>query len=245
MKSSTSDKQIFNIVLFLLLAVPTAKGQEYKPNYETQRGFACIILDHSTGTPLEKATLRIGRFGWSADQAGRVEALANIGDTLVFTHVGYQPIILEVKDSLFAQNVVAVSLSQDTVAISEVIVKPRKLTLTETVKHISAQEAKKNIVAQQSFASGTREALTAPKQWGQWSATDNQNYTLGKYTLKNEYKGMLLQPEQEFNIAAIAIRAIAAIVAKISDRPRNSVVKPLSEEELKDILLNDYYLAEE
>lgn len=234
MRLSIFAKYCLIAILPFLLAL-SVKGQDYVPDYTQQRAFACIILDKTTGQPLDKATLRVGKYGWSADEAGRVESFANIGDTLVFTHVGYFPVILEVHDSLFAQSIVAVSLSQDTVALSEIVVKPRRLSLSEAVKRISIEESKHNAMAFQSFASGTHEALSAPKSWGQWSSTDNQMNALGKYNRQIEYKGML-PPEQSINITNIALSAIVAIVNKIAPRPRNSAVTPLSESEIHLIL---------
>lgn len=221
--------------IFFLFAI-SSKGQSYTPDYTTQRSFACIIIDAHTATPLENATLRVGRYGRSADEAGRVEALANIGDTLVFTHVGYFPAILEVKDSLFAQNMVAVALSPDTIMLSEVLVKPRRLTLSQEAKQMTTIEHKQNTYANQVFAASTYQALTAPTTNREWNAEDNQRNTIGRHTMRVEYKGMIA-PDQMVCISSnIIIGAIISIVKKIADRPRLTAVKPLSADELSTLL---------
>lgn len=235
MRLFVSDKFGLYIILFLLAI--QVKGQVYVPNYETQRAFACIILDNNTSQPLEKATLRIGRYGWSADEAGRVEALASIGDTIMFTHVGYNPVILAVSDTLFSQNIVAVSLSPDTISLSEIVVYPRRLFLKEEAARYSSKKGAGDVLAKQVFASSTYEALSAPSSFDNWSAVDNQKNTLNKYNRQIEYKGMI-PPEQMIGVSNIVMRAIAALIKKISDRPyRNSAVRPLSAEELNQVLM--------
>lgn len=235
----------FGLCFSLFLLSISVKGQDVVPNYETQRAFACIILDNNTSQPLEKATLRIGRYGWSADEAGRVEALASIGDAITFTHVGYNPVSLSVSDSLFSQNIVAVSLSPDTISLSEIVVYPRRLNLKEEAAMYSAQRGKVDVIAKQLFATSTYEALSTPSSFDDWSAVDNQKNTLNKFNRQIEYKGMI-PPEQMIGVSNIVIRAIAALIKKISDRPyRNSAVRPLSAEELNLILKEYNYEASE
>lgn len=215
-------------------------GQGYEADYSVQRAFACIIIDAQSAEPLEKATLRVGQFGRSADEAGRVEILANIGDTLVFTHVGYFPAVLEVKDSLFAQNIVAVSLSPDTIMLSEILVKPRRLTLTEEARQITSLEHSKNKLTNHLFASSTYHALATPSINRKWGVEENQRSTIGRQAMHIEYKGMIA-PDQMIGVSSsVAIGAIVALIKKIADKPKNQyAVKPLSADELTLLLRHE------
>lgn len=245
MKLFILDKSI--ITLLLLLITVSAQGQNYEPDYTSQRSFACIIVDAQTAMPLEKATLRVGKYGQSADEAGRVETLANIGDTLVFTHVGYYPAILEVKDSLFVQNIVAVALSPDTIMLSEVLVKPRRLTLSEEAKLITAKDHMQNSYANQIFANSTYHALTTPSSIGNWNSEDNQRNAISREVMKVEYKGMIA-PDQMVGLSAnVAIGALISLVRKIADKNRqhNYAVKPISADELTTLLRQENFTENE
>lgn len=223
---------LFLSVIAVVSLSVNALAQHYNPDYATQRSFACVVYDAQSMTPLSMATLHAGRYGWSSDEAGHVEAMANIGDTLVFTHVGYLPAILEVKSSFFAQNIVAVKLSPDTVMLSEVVVKPRRVSLVEEVKGLAEAKRIQEVVARENFSESKYIALSRPKVMPTWDANDNQRQLLAAYTNRVENAGMVSIGVDLFNSTKIM-----NLILSVKRRSPHNVnyhnfdIKPLSSEE--------------
>ncbi|MCF0190993.1 MAG: hypothetical protein HUJ96_06995 [Marinilabiliaceae bacterium] len=213
------------------------QGIETVAQEAVERRFACVVIDAQTGYPLSQATSRVGSMGWSADEAGRVGAIANVGDTILFTHVGYTPAAIAVTDTLWAQNIVAVRLNPDTIPLSEVVVRPRPLYLRESLSLVPIVVDRNDIVAQQNMRRSTYSALTN-NSVRQWDSSDNQRNVLGRHLYQQEYRGMI-PPDQMIGVSNLSIAAIVAIVQKIVGYDGTlHPVEPLSPEELR-LLLED------
>lgn len=232
-KRSFGSRTIMTIVL-LSVAIMLC-GQVNNLVFSSQRSFACVVIDAQTSEPLENATLRLGQYGCSADGNGRIETFANVGDTLVFTHVGYFPVALEVKESFFVQSIVAVKLSPDTVFLSEVVVKPRNLLLREARQMIEEMRVNEEI-AKVAFANSKYDALSRPSTKAM-DALDNQNFMLNSHISRTENNGLITG-------ASISLtRSLDRIVSRLKRNHKRVYksykgldIKPLSAEELSSLI---------
>lgn len=224
---------IWKTVMIALTFAISLRGQVVSLDFASHRSFACVVIDAKTSEPLSSATLRAGKYGWSADSRGRIEALVNVGDTLVFTHVGYQPAILEVKESHFTQNVVAVKLSPDTVFLSEVVVKPRRLTLAQEAQLAAMKKEANYAVAKTVFKNSTYEALTRNFAM---DASDNQ-----QMLMDNHISRMVNGGSTSFGSISLSLTKLIGLFSH-RNKPHKTYntddghIRPLSEEELIEII---------
>lgn len=196
-----------------------------------------LICDRDSLTPLPNATMTLDGHVFPVDAAGRATAIANVGDTLVFRHIGYREAQLIVGDSLYAQSMFAVFLSRDTVELSEVVVRPRLLRLAEMSQFMPVVRTPSDIIAEQNVRRSTYTALTQPNL-NAMDANDNQRMTINRHAYELEYRHMIA-PDQMVGIGVAAVALIYKLIAQTVDGDSNQRVRPLSGREV-EILIRSY-----
>jgi hypothetical protein len=82
-----------------------------------------------SGVHVVNKTLKIGR---TSNSEGQFGLPVEIGDSVLFTHVGYKPLWYHVSDDFFATgNVMKICLLSDTVFLAETLIRPFPSTFSE------------------------------------------------------------------------------------------------------------------
>lgn len=156
--------------------------------------FTGQVFDSETKRFLEHAAYDIGNTMYISDDKGRFRFSAHEGDTIVFHHVGFKPLILLVDDSLSNEEyLTGIFLSPDLVQLSEVIVVPRHYDV-ETLVKTTPMDYSELQVAEKNMKMSAYQGLMANNKW---DAETNQKYAIQKEQMRVEYKGMI-QPDQMF-----------------------------------------------
>ncbi|MDL2231368.1 carboxypeptidase-like regulatory domain-containing protein [Porphyromonadaceae bacterium OttesenSCG-928-L07] len=82
-----------------------------------------IVFDSKTMEPLQNVSCRLDSTFATTDRFGRFAMNAMVGDTVSFSHIGYQYFNTVIPDSLMIDEyIVAIALSSDTLNLAEVVV---------------------------------------------------------------------------------------------------------------------------
>lgn len=193
-----------------------------------------LICDSQTLAPLPDATMTHDGHVYPVDIAGRTTAVANVGDTLTFRHIGYKDAQLIVGDSLYAQSMFAVFMSKDTVRLSEVVVRPRIVRLAEMSQFMPVVRTPNDIIAEQNMRRSTYTALTQPNL-SAMDADDNQRMTINRHVYEQEYRHMIA-PDQMVGIGVAAVAMIYKLIAQAVGSDDNRRVRPLSGREVEMLI---------
>jgi hypothetical protein len=119
-------KKIRLILSMFLICSSVGFSQEVKP-LENRILFSGIVRDASTLAPLPNSQIKINRsFVMASGEDGTFTIRVNRRDTVVFSHLGYQPARFYVSDTLAGREFMAgVYMKTDTLSIGEVIIVPR------------------------------------------------------------------------------------------------------------------------
>lgn len=115
-----------SLVFLLIFFCLWASGQTEKDDRIFVTGVVC---DRDSVQPLPEAIWRLGQEAWGVDAKGRFSVRVHVGDTLRFSHVGYEPVEVIVSDTLRRDDyLLGVFLVRDTVLLAEVLIMPRFFT---------------------------------------------------------------------------------------------------------------------
>jgi len=85
-----------------------------------------IVYDKDSLQPLPDALYHYRQQSFGLDHEGRFSVRVRVGDTLRFSHIGYETREVVVSDSLWQQDyLIGIFLSRDTILLAEVILFPR------------------------------------------------------------------------------------------------------------------------
>lgn len=108
----------FLFFFFLLGGVVSAQEQVIP-----EIRFSGVVLDQETTLPIANVNCRRGEYVSTTDLQGRFAMNTQIGDTILFTHIGFKPYEVIVPDTLTTgEYILAVFMSSDTLTLPEVVV---------------------------------------------------------------------------------------------------------------------------
>lgn len=119
--------QRFRLILFLsLFTAGSAYSQVLKPG-NAGLLFHGAVFDASSFKPLTGSHIIINSLPVTlSDEEGRFAFRVFSGDTVVFTRLGYKPVVLNISDTLSGKEYVSgIYMHADTIEIEEVVIMPR------------------------------------------------------------------------------------------------------------------------
>lgn len=159
--------------------------------------FTGQIFNSDDLKPIEGAVFSIHNRHFQTGTNASFRFVAAIGDTVIFSHLGYQNYTLKLTDTLQNNEYLAgVFLSRKTYQLSEVLVVPRQykvetLVATDPISSKDMESAKKNI------AYSARMGLVP---LATWDAAANQQYVMQKHTTEIRYKTQVA-PSQTLGVS--------------------------------------------
>ena len=111
---------LFILLIFLCLGL---RGQDTNDRDIFVTG---VICDRDSVQPLPDAIYRFGQVVRGVDNQGRFFVHVKVGDTLYFSHVGFEPVRIVVSDTLKKDDyLLGIFMVRDTIQLAEVVVLPR------------------------------------------------------------------------------------------------------------------------
>ena len=122
------------ILLILFFVINSLSGQVVKETGSVIL-FNGIVMDAGKLEPVEGSQIMINRVFISvSDKEGKFAFYVNRGDTVVFNMLGYEPVELQISDTLSGREFIAgIYLNSDTIAIGEVVIVPRLANLKSEI----------------------------------------------------------------------------------------------------------------
>ena len=158
-----------------------------------------------------------------ADEGGRFFVEAKVGDTLRFTHVGYEPAEVVVADSLAGKDyLLGIFLGRDTVMLAEVLILPR-IRRMEMRLDPMLQNAQYNL-------NQARWAASRPVE--RMDREMNQRMSVEEFARRVEMKGMV---DVQFGVGLYTLRAWQALKAARGAETRWQLASPREVDLLKRI----------
>ena len=181
-------KKVVIAAVFLLLSV-VADGQV--PPQPVATNVHGSILDAADLQPIPNVNIYVRHgYGTASNANGYFELPCHLGDTIIFSCVGYQKVTFAVPDSLIGRSrVVGIVMSPDTVLLGEVVVLPF-ITYEQLKYEVARMPSDENIsLAINNIEDAVKSALYDPHPMLDAElAPMNQ---LAKYTERVEYAGMV------------------------------------------------------
>ena len=210
-------------LLLILCAVcwtAVTRGQAVE---DGRRGIAGVVYDRDSLMPLGGAACRWGKQVQVADEGGRFFVEAKVGDTLRFTHVGYEPAEVVVADSLAGKDyLLGIFLGRDTVMLAEVLILPR-IRRMEMRLDPMLQNAQYNL-------NQARWAASRPVE--RMDREMNQRMSVEEFARRVEMKGMV---DVQFGVGLYTLRAWQALKAAREAETRWQLASPREVDLLKRI----------
>ena len=176
------------IICILLLAVAAEGQNPPQPAATIIRG---SILDAADLQSIPNVNIYVRHgYGTASNLNGYFELPCHLGDTIIFSCVGYERVMFPVPDSLIGRSrVVGILMSPDTVLLGEVVVLPF-ITYEQLKYEVANMQPDENIsLAISNIEEAVSLALTEPH--AQLDAELAPMRQLGQYTERVEYAGMV------------------------------------------------------
>ncbi|MCR5697161.1 MAG: carboxypeptidase-like regulatory domain-containing protein [Marinilabiliaceae bacterium] len=199
---------------------------------DDERILCGIVVDKHTLKPLANAVMHTEKQSYLADDMGRISARVHVGDVIAFTHVGYQPVRMQVADSLSFQSVFSIKMSEDTLTLPEVTVRPRQIKLEYLERVMPVREKLEDVVARINFKNATLIALhTKPTIIDAEMATKRQ---MESFVNKQINEGMM-PTSIKIGLPSNLILGVLRLVN--FDRKETDVdIRPISESEIESLM---------
>ena len=151
------------------------------------------------------------------------------GDSIRFSHVSHKTTYWMVSDTITNPDMlIGIFLSRDTVALAEVVIHPRLMSLESLMTQPLPQDKDtrnaKNNLKVLGYQARNNQKTT-------WDAEDNTTYALQKRRMQAEYAGML-SPDDMVSITAVIPLAIALLKQKYANDNKEELKLNNQEEEL-------------
>lgn len=200
---SKITKKVAFAAAILLLAV-VAEGQ-IQPPVATNIHGSILAADDLQPIPNVNVYVRHG-YGTASNENGYFELPCHLGDTVIFSCVGYQKVTFAVPDSLIGRSrVVGIVMSPDTILLGEVVVLPF-ITYEQLKYEVAHMQSDANIslaISNVDFA--VKSALTMPSTT---TSDDAPMRQLASYTRRLENAGMY-DPSKTINLVGLGTGLMA------------------------------------
>ncbi len=195
-----------------------------------ERMLTGVIVDKQTQKPLTGAVVHTARHSYVVDELGRIALQTKVGDELIFTHVGYQSVRLTIADTLSPQTIFSIMMVEDTLMLSEVVVRPRHINLERLSRTMPVKQKVEDVIARVNFKNATIIALSTPPKL---DAEIAQKRQIEDFVNRQCYEGMIM-PCISLNISFSKIAKLIK-VGKI-DADNDIKINVISAREIADLL---------
>lgn len=220
-------------VLICIMFLPSGAGAQHFKHDSIF--FTGAVMDQKELTPLPNAHYRVNdnRVGLT-NSYGRFSFWVNVGDTVLYSYVGYHKVKVIISDTLNQdQYLFGVFLSKDTVALQEVLILPRFGNLKDAFIHANVN-TREYVSAKNNVNSVTYQALTtAPKTMDAKANTDMQ---IKQFQTSVEYKGMVAPN----NMVGISTQSTLSEIKRIKRNRKKKISRNLITDKELDILKKIY-----
>ncbi|TLX76175.1 carboxypeptidase-like regulatory domain-containing protein [Labilibacter sediminis] len=191
---------IKKILPFILLLLTTITSAQIERDSSLFRG---VIMEGDSLFALPYAKYVINnKQGYTANEEGQFSFWAKPGDIVKFSYVGFDPLIVQVNDSLDTEKfLMGIFLSRDTIELSEIIIIPQNLNPSAMARNLPILSSQDDIAAQQNIAMSTYQAKTQPVT--KWDAEMNQKNFIQARTNDIVYRTQV-QPSQMVGVSNIS-----------------------------------------
>ncbi|WP_075602199.1 carboxypeptidase-like regulatory domain-containing protein [Saccharicrinis aurantiacus] len=191
------------ILLGLLFISNSIFAQDTNKNSQLFRG---VIMDSDSTESIANARYIINdKETHITNRSGEFIFLAEKGDIIKFTHVGYKPLYLQVTDSMKNNKfLTGVFLSKDTIQLSEVVIIPQNLNPNAVARNLPLMTTNDMITAQNNLNRSAYQAKTRPVEV--WDAEMNQKGFIKSQSDNIVYKHQY-QPDQLVAVSNTEINA--------------------------------------
>ncbi len=194
MKTRLSLKSILCFLSVLFVCQTFAQNDSIK--------FTGTIFDRETLEPLSDAVYLKHNNTFSIHNNGNFQLILTLGDTVTFSHLGYQDLTMVASDSLQLRDyLTGIYLSKETYLLSEVMVFPRQYALGTLVATTPVKTSQNQKAAERNLRISTYQGLRPPDKMDNLM---NQKMTLYQHRLDVEYKAMV-SPDRIAGINMVTI----------------------------------------
>lgn len=199
--------------------------------------FTGIVFDRVTLAPLNEAVYYKGNETYSLQPGGRFRIRAEVGDTIIFSYLGYKDLIVTLNDSLANKDyLMGVYLSPVATLLSEVVIVPRRYSLDVLVAIDPVKQAREQAYAERNLKMSAYQGLMPPKQM---DSEMNQKMAIEKHRMEVEYKRMLapedmvgvnfftVVPETKEFMAGLREKGLSIDLGKITTKEEEVYLKSL------------------
>ncbi len=175
------------VVLLFLLTIGNVSAQKVRTD---SIFFTGAVMDQKELAPLPFSHFRVNdKRAGTTNSFGRFSFWVNSGDTIQYTYVGYHDVKIIVSDSLKQDSYLfGVFMSQDTIALQEVLILPRFGDFREAFINAKVNSPE-YVRAKNNINSATYEALTkAPEKM---DAKANTDLLIKNHVVMNEHHVMV------------------------------------------------------
>jgi hypothetical protein len=207
--------------------------------------FTGVVFDRVNLEPLNDAVYFKGIHTYGLQPGGRFRISAEVGDTIVFSYLGYKDLIVTLDDSLANSDyLMGVYLSPVATLLSEVVIVPRYYSLEVLVAIDPVKQAKEQAYAERNLKMSAYQGLLPPKKMDNEM---NQKMTIEKHRMDVEYKQMIspnqmvgvnfftVVPETKDYLAGLRKKGLSIDLGKITTQEEEdylrSIFKAMQEEE--------------
>jgi len=214
-------------ILILLLCFVTELSVSAQSD---ERMLTGVVVDKQTQKTLTGTVVHTAKHSYVVDELGRVALQAKVGDEIVFTHIGYQSAHLTIADTLSAQSIFSIMMVEDTLMLSEVVVRPRHINLERLSRTMPVKQKAEEVIARVNFRNATIIALSTPPKI---DAGMVQKRQIDYFVNQQIYEGMIA-PNISLNVSVSKIMSLIKIGRVNND---NDVkLSLISASEINDLL---------
>ena len=207
---NTKLRRFVLIILIINLLVISVEGQVNPVKNPKSVFITGIAFDSQTMEPLSKANFSINhQFRLATNETGRFSFYGFPNDTIVFTYLGHQPTTVIVPDTLKSQEyVMGIFMKEQSVKLAEVIILRRISSPSIIIKPVQTDQNTMNI-AQNNVDKAVVEGLTRAAKV--YNSDMDVRLTMLTNQIRNEYKGMLVSPENSFGLSTQSYKTYRVI----------------------------------
>ncbi|MFB6343268.1 hypothetical protein ACE1ET_16195 [Saccharicrinis sp. FJH62] len=251
-------KRLYFLAALMLCLTGALKAQ----NGTDSLTFTGTVFDRVTLETLDDAVYFKGHHTYGLQPGGKFRVKAAVGDTIIFSYLGYKDLIVTLDDSLANNDyLMGVYLSPVATMLSEVVIVPRYYSLDVLVAIDPVKQAKEQAYAERNLKmSAYQGLLPATKMDNEM----NQKMTIEKHRMDVEYKQMLspnqmvgvnfftVVPETKEYLAGLREKGLALDLGKITTQEEENYLRSIfkamqleNKANRKDIEIEDTLLNEE
>lgn len=213
----------YSLLVLLIFLCLGSRGQSTNDRNVFLTG---VICDRDSVQPLPEAVYRLGKSVRGVDAQGRFSVRVEVGDTLYFSHVGFESVEVVISDTLKKDDyLLGIFMVRDTIELAEVMVLPR-FFMEEFKMDANLMNARNNM--NQAVYAASRPVKEMDREM-------NQKMVINDFARRVEMKGMV---DVKLGIGTNTLAALQGLMRarRVADKG-----KMIRTEEI-DLLKKNFYV---